>query len=543
MTPEALAIESMFRIVGKGGQDISFELNRTQRHLDDHITGRDLIPKARQLGVSSFFLARYVAACLIRRNVRAVIVSHETDATQRLFDRCRYYVSNMRGPNPEIGREGLNTMTFPKTNSQIYIGTAGSRKFGRGDTITHLLCSEYAYWPHPKELLSGLLDAVPMSGEIAIESTGNGVGNDYHRRVMRAVEGKSQWACHFFNWIHQPEYRMELEEWQSDHIMSNLDPELEEPELVRDWNITAGQILWRRMKLEEKDYDLRLFKQEYPLTVDECFQASGNSIFHRVNFQPTSMWRNQGNHLHLLEPHPRPSMAYVIGVDPSGGAGEDNSAIEVFCLDTQEQVAEYAHNRIEPDALGFKVVDLSKMFNNAFCVVESNNHGPVTLGAMRQSGLEEHLIYSMETAGIAGYEDTSLMQLGFRTTVRTKPIMIGKLRTAVANSWTVHSEMLHDEMSTFIEHENGSLAAQDGCHDDRVMASACALMGVERAALVSREERSADYDRRKFKDPFVLDNLIEELQGRRKSFPVSPQHASAGMPALARLKISTSGER
>ncbi|KKN33669.1 hypothetical protein LCGC14_0801620, partial [marine sediment metagenome] len=44
----------------------------------------------------------------------------------------------------------------------------------------------------------GLLQAVPMSGEIAIESTGNGVGNDYHRRVLRAYEGHSEWKCHFF---------------------------------------------------------------------------------------------------------------------------------------------------------------------------------------------------------------------------------------------------------------------------------------------------------------------------------------------------------
>jgi hypothetical protein len=52
--------------------------------------------------------------------------------------------------------------TFPKTNSMFYIGTAGARKFGRGDTITDLHCSEYAFWENPVDLFSGLTDAVPL---------------------------------------------------------------------------------------------------------------------------------------------------------------------------------------------------------------------------------------------------------------------------------------------------------------------------------------------------------------------------------------------
>lgn len=540
MTPEALAITTMFRIVDKDGRDVPFELNSPQQQLDDSITGRDIIPKARQRGVSSFFLARYTAACLIKRNVRAVVVSHESDATQRLFDRCHYYVSNVRGPAPEVGRAGLNVMTFPKTNSQIYIGTAGSRKFGRGDTITHLLCSEYAYWPHPKELLSGLLDAVPTSGEIAIESTGNGSGNDYHRRVIRAAEGKSQWKCHFFSWLDAPEYRVPLDEEQAEFVMNNLDEDLEEPQLVSDWGVDAEQIIWRRQKLEEKDYDLALFKQEYPLTLAECFQAAGQSIFHKVNFQPTGAWKYQGSHLYTLDPHPMQGMTYVLGADPAGGIGDagDNSAIEIFCVDLQEQVAEYSHNRIAPDAFGEKVNDLGRMFNNAFVVVESNNHGPVTLDALRRLEYDDSLIYYMDNATAMGYEDRGLMQMGFRTSSRTKPIMIGKLRTAVASTWIIHSEMLADEMSTFIEHETGELAAQKGAHDDRVMASACAIMGVERAGLfASPKHYEATAGGRRYKDPFAMDTIIEEMRGRGKGFPIRDQHASAWRDAIDQILI------
>ncbi|KKM13873.1 hypothetical protein LCGC14_1711840, partial [marine sediment metagenome] len=395
MTPEALIIESLFRIADKDGNDVDFILNSVQKELDENLTGRDLIPKLRQPGVSSYFLARYTAACLRKRNVKAVIISHEGESTQRLLSRCHYFLNNLRGPAPVIGRSGVNIITFPKMDSMIYIGTAGSKKFGRGDTVTHCHCSEYAYWPNPIDILAGLLQAVPMSGEIAIESTGNGVGNDYHRRVMRAYEGQSEWKCHFFGLrdAHN-EYTIDLTPVEEEHVLRTLNPEWEEPELVAG-GLPAGQIVWRRIKLEELDYDIKKFKQEYPLTIDECFQASGDSIFHRVRFEPSNLWKSQGNHLYVLEGHPIRTHQYVVGADPSGGTGRDNAAAEVFDLTAGEQVAEYAHNKIEPDAFGDKVTDLAEYFNNAFIVVESNNHGPMTLDRIRDRDYPPMLIYSM----------------------------------------------------------------------------------------------------------------------------------------------------
>lgn len=528
MTPEGLIIESMFRVVSKDGEDQDFKLNPTQRILDNNLTGRDIIPKARQEGVSTYFLARYTAACMRKRNVKAVIISHESESTQRLLDRCRYFISNMRGPNPQAGRTSINIITFPKTNSMIYIGTAGSKKFGRGDTITHCHCSEYAYWPDPKGLLSGLLQAVPMSGEIAIESTGNGTGNDYHRRVMRAYEGRSEWRCHFFNWLHFPDYHIPLSSEDEKHVLDNLNPEWEEPHLIKI-GLTPGQLIWRRIKLEELDYDLQLFKQEYPITLDECFQASGSSIFAKIKFIPTDEWESLGNNLWALRGHPIPGHQYVLGVDPSGGVGSDNATIEVFDSTACEQVAEFAHNRTEPDTLGYKAAEIASFYNNAFIVVESNNHGPVTLDKIRDAEYPDHLIYAMETAG-ASYEDKSLMQMGFRTSVRTKPIMIGKLRTFLARDWTIHSPALKDELSTFVEHEDGKLAAQDGCKDDRVMGAACAAIGYEHSLLYAGTgldpTPTATKDPARF--PFTLEGIKGDLQSRNKKLPIRPQHGPHG---------------
>ena len=334
---------------------MDFLLNPAQASIDHNLTGRDIIPKARQEGVSTYFLARYTVKCLSQRNTRAVVISHDKEATQRMLAKVHYFLDNLRGPNAVLKTSSRNEITFPKTNSAFYLGTAGSRQFGRGDTITHLHCSEVACWADPKSLTAGLFQAVPKDGEIAVESTGNGVGNWYHNICMRAAEGKGRYRLHFLDWLGFPEYALDLTPEQEREVLAGLDPDLEEPLLVESYGATAGQIAWRRDKLEELDYDLRTFKQEYPATLDECFQSSGYSIFTKVNFVPSERWKRRDQYLWSIEDHPQPQYDYAFGVDVSAGVGRNNSVIQIYCLQTMEQVGEWVSNKVSPDLFADKI--------------------------------------------------------------------------------------------------------------------------------------------------------------------------------------------
>lgn len=516
MTKEAQIIEAMFRIPTKDGLDVDFKLLPTQEFLDAHLTGRDLVPKARQEGVSSYVLARFLAACLMYRNTRAVVISHDMESTQRLLARVRYYIENLRGPAPVVQNMSKNEITFPKMNSMFYLGTAGSRKFGRGDTITHLHGSEYAFWPDAPELMKGLLQAVPMSGEIIIESTGNGF-NDYYQRCMRAYEGKSVWGVHFLPWHTFPEYELDLSPKDEARVIKTLIEEYEEPQLVKG-GLSPGRIAWRRMKLDELNYDLAAFKQEYPMTLDECFQMSGQSIFTSVLYEPTPQWKREELGLWILGEHPLPKYHYVLGADPSGGVGRDSSSIQVFCIESNEQVAEYANNRVDPETFAHKIAGLGNRFNKAYSVVENNNHGILTVAILRKI-YEAALIYS-EPATKNRQEEKRLARIGYRTTMRSKPLMIGRLRSMLARDWTIHSPLLRSQLSTFIEHENGSLAAQEGCEDDHVIAAACAAIGYNRAALMASPRVAAGPPPR---DPFMVESILEELHTRGQEYPIASQ--------------------
>lgn len=535
-TRERVIIETMFKVIDKESRrNIPFTLNSVQSSLDANLTGRDLVPKARQEGVSTYFLGRYTAACMMYENTRAVVISHETEATQRMLSTVRYFIENMRGPAPEISNLSKNEIVFPKMNSMFYIGTAGARAFGRGDTITHLHCSEYAYWINPKILMAGLLQAVPeTSGEIAIESTGKGVGNDYHERCMRSASGNSRWKMHFFNWQDFPDYTTILTPDQEKHVLNTLNADLEEDILVN--SLTPGQILWRRNKLEDMSFDLQMFKQEYPMTLDECFQATGSSIFHKVLYCPTDSWKVYAgdnpqfidDKLSIQEGHPTLSKTYVIGGDVAAGLGQktsDDSVLEVFCIDDMEQVGEWISRTTPPDIMACKAKALGEMFGDALLVIEANNHGILTLSELRNSSYPSHKIYRHSNSAIHS-EIGPVTTLGFKTTVASKPLAIGNLRKLLASEIVIHSAVLKDQLATFVESVEGKLEAELGCRDDAVMASAMAIMGLSRASLDGPKEPNRNNDRPStdYVDPFSLDNIIKELKGGGAGFLIPPQH-------------------
>jgi hypothetical protein len=544
-TKERLIIESLFQIINKHGEDVPFLLNHAQATLDNNLTGRDIVPKARQLGISQYFLARYLARCLSTRNTRAVVISHDREATERALGRVHYMLDNLRGPKAVTSINSKSEIVFPKTNSTFFIGTAGARKFGRGDTITNLHCSEAAFWDDPKSLTSGLFQAVPLNGEIAIESTGNGTGNWYHRQCMRAYEGKSRYRLHFFSWLDDPEYVLSMSAEEQVKFLNSLSHELEELELY-ERGISLERLAFRRDKLTgELDMDLHLWKQEYPETLDECFQASGYSFFSVIPYRATNEWRHMKevdkNLWALEDEYKHHQSKYALGVDVGGGVRRNRSVIQVIDIFNWKQVAEWVSDTTSPDILAKKIIELGHHFNDAFVTVETNNHGAVTLLKLIEGfpkdnpsipGYPEHLLFKNDKAS-----DT-LLSYGYKTSVRTRPIIIGGLRKEFLEGFVIHSPATKDELNTFVEDENGKLVAAEGCFDDRVLSLAVGVEGArtcpyiyERADLQAREKEAK-------KDLFDLDTVLAELRSRhskqRGDFPIPFQDEGSyrGNPRL-----------
>ena len=528
-TPERFAIESLFHVVDMEKRDVPFKLNSAQISIDNDFAPRMIIPKARRRGVSTYFLARSAIRCMGVKNTNAVVISHEAKATERMLEKVKYFMNTMEGPKPIIRNSSKDEITFPKTNSTFYIGTAGSRSFGRGDGITDLHCSEVAYWPNVKDTMTGLLQAVSKkSGHIIIESTGNGAGNWYHSQCMRAAKGQSTFKLKFLPWHEDPDYKTIMTPEACIEFMNHLRADIDEVDLFKTYGMNAMQLAWRRQVLEDElDGDVYSWNKEYPSCLDDCFQAAGGGIFRKVNYSETTEWKQVDANFWKLESHPRPNLHYIIGGDVSGGVGKDASVAEIFCLETAEQVGEYINNKIEPDIFGIKLAELGRMFNYAFIGCESNNHGILTLKTLQE---HDHSIsdrrypssklYRTPAARRSGAKDQvrSLADLGVRTSVRSKPLIIGTLRKRLANDIVIHSVILKNELSTFVEDEIGHMGASSGCFDDTVMATGMVFYVESRGAIALTDEPITQEE---LKDAFSLDSIIEELTiGRHNSaFP------------------------
>ena len=382
MVSRADIIENLLYIDNKQGIVQPFRFNKVQRYFNQYKTNRNIVVKARQVGVTTSILADMFIDSITIPHTPCVVVSHETRSTQRLLDRVQFYYDTMEEPKPEIGAESRSEKTFPGMHSSIYVGTAGSRAFGRGDTIRKALLSEIAYYEDGGRLLNGVEDSVPLTGELTLETTPNGETNIAYEVWVRAREGKSPYKAFFFPWWLDEGYRIPR---LSDIALPGDEEELtytgEEQELVERVHLSEDQIRWRRWKISEKK---GLFFQEYPEDEINCFLVSGDPVFDQLLLSAFAQVCYEGEHhtggWDFWIP-PQEKMRYIIGVDTSSGAPEGSYSAAVVLDDLWRVCATY-QARVEPHIFAGILRNMGVWYNKAELAIERNFTGYAVLGEL-----------------------------------------------------------------------------------------------------------------------------------------------------------------
>jgi hypothetical protein len=265
-----LALDDL-SIFDKQSQIIPLRLNPIQAHLQAHLTGRDLIVKPRQVGISTFIQANLFITA-VNASARIGVLAHDDETTQKLRDMQQLFYDQLPASlKPERAINNATRTYYPQTNSFLYIGTAGNTTGGRGGTYSHVHGSEVAHWKDASKVLSGLMQGVPRDGSIILESTANGAAGWFYEQCMAALNGDSIWTVHFYEWFKEPEYAIALDEGET---LSYSDDELW---LVEQHGLTPEQVKWRRDKI--KELTPGWFAQEYPETIAGAFLTSGGSVF------------------------------------------------------------------------------------------------------------------------------------------------------------------------------------------------------------------------------------------------------------------------
>jgi len=295
------------KIRTKSGAITPLHFNQAQRYVHQRLeaqkakTGkvRALLLKARQQGFSTYIGARFYHQATHQQGIEVFILTHEADATDNLFGMVeRYHEHNDAITRPATGAANAKELTFPVLDSGYSVGTAGAKAVGRSKTVQRFHGSEVAFWPNAKSHFAGVVQTIPdLAGtEIVLESTANGLGNEFHERWQQAEAGVGDYIAIFVPWFWSPEYSRE-----PGPGFTLTDEEQEYADL---YGLDDGQMAWRRAKIAELK-DPLLFKQEYPATAAEAFQTTGSDSF----IKPEEVLRARKNSLDGIGP-------LIIGVDP-----------------------------------------------------------------------------------------------------------------------------------------------------------------------------------------------------------------------------------
>jgi hypothetical protein len=320
---------------------------------------------------------------------------------------------------PEMGHKSAYEITFPELNSSIYIGSAQAMVFGRGDTINKAHLSEFAFYPDAERIINAVEEAVPLNGDIVIETSPNGE-NEFFGLWSKAREKKNSYKPLFFPWWSGQDYWLSKgSEYALEGDRGDLDLSPDEIELKDRYNLTEEQLRWRRMKIADKG---GLFYQEYPEDELNAFIVVGEPVFDSYILDTLARQCYPGkNHSTgaLIWKEPEKGKKYVIGADCSAGAVSYSAA---SVLDEYYNVCATYQRKVDPTIFAQVLMELGKYYNNAELAVERNAQGYAVLAVLEKEHYPNKYYQRDYTTG------KQTTKIGWWTSEQTKSFMFSTFK-------------------------------------------------------------------------------------------------------------------
>lgn len=420
--------------------------------------------------------------------------------------------------------------------------TAANPEAGRSGTYQVVVATETARWAdegvaNAADVLAGLLKCVPNEPFTLIEldSTANGVGNDFHERWEGGItfeelqEGKDGFVKIFAAWFQFSDSRRDpkLEDGKEQCV-----PPDKVDEVRKKYDLDDAQIAWMQWAVREeckKDFDV--FCEDYPFDAESAFRTSGRHRFNagilskmveRAKIYPPDTGNiDMVNNRAVWRPcpsdecrcirweQPRGNARYLVSIDSMtgetqvGGKDPDNHAVGVLRAGyfdptrgwiPPKLVARLVHDwglwernkryelRWDIDVLEQQIWNLANYYGNCLIVPEMNaDRGLVELLKLRGSAN----IYLRKLFNRR--EQTEQKAYGWMTDERTREAVIENLARAIRNQGEqaegidIYCPITLSELQSFIVKANGRSEAMSGKHDDTVLSLAIGLMCIDGA--------------------------------------------------------------
>ena len=449
------------KIVDINGLETTLVMNETQVEIlkalesENHI----MILKARKLGSTTFIAGYYLWKALFKKNCKVAVVAHTDEASRAIFSIYQFFYKNL----PDHIRvrtvtDRSNTLKLA-TGSMIKVGTASSESF-RGQTYQYIHASEYAFWPNLSKTIAGLFGTAEANATVILESTANGLNEAYEM------------------WQEENGFKKLFIGWTIDGRYTRKEPAFKETtKFEREYRVrhslSDSQYNWMVHVLRTKCANSwQIFNQEFPVSAEMAFVTSGSRFF-------PEPWPIAGTVTGLKVFHePKKFHVYAMGVDTaSGSPGGDYSAIMVLDVsDTQAiKMAASYYDRAPPSDFKETVHELAVKYN-ALAVVESNSYGLSIIEHLQEKSYPQQYRdqYWDKVKGMFA------PRYGFNTNAKSRNLLLSRLYEYITRGWCeVTDENFMSEANALVYNRRGKVEAAGGKHDDIVIATGLALMGLD----------------------------------------------------------------
>lgn len=488
-------MENYFYIVSKGGEVLfkpypyQVQMVRNFQNYENNV-----MLTARQMGKTTVAAAFILWYAMFNDTKTILLLGNVLSTAKEIMERIQFAYEMC----PDFIRDGVtkyNVQTVHFENKSRIIARATTPSAARGLSVNLLYLDEFAFVQDSfqSEFWSAVSPTLASSkGRCIITSTPN---TEYDQFASIWYESQT----------HHMDDGTQLDE---DGPGKN---DFKGIQVTWDWH-PDRDIEWA--KKEEYKIGTSKFKREY-----NCeFVTYQETLINSVKLTDIKS-RTVRDHVRQTDDvkwfkHIEYGMTYAVALDPAGGTGGDDAAIQVYELPTMRQVAEWRHNMMRiPEQIKLLHRILSEVAyqmqkqgaknieNHLYWSVENNAIGEAAILEIQHIGVDA---FPGTLINEPKRTRTGRIRRGMTTTRSTKKTACFHMQKLMETfRMEVASKALHRQLTDFIRAgtEDGVFKAKLGCKDDLVSAT---LLIVRMFDIISRfEDNTAEVMRE------TLDELDE----------------------------------
>ena len=474
--------------------------------------------KCRQCGISTLTGAYGLWLAMFIPNSTVLIVSKtDRDAMGFLRKNMKFVYDHLPDFFKGLYGDPPNTYSDHRiafTNGSSIQSLTSNKEVLRSHSSTLNIIDEAAFMPDMDSMWAGGQPTLIHGGSVIVISTSKGIGNWYYNTWTDAEGGMNDFNPLLINWWDM-DWQIKYKDEKSVTGYTTISPtrDIRECETEEEQDVYGpywSPWLEEQYRQLQERGEAHLFRQE----VLAEFLGTGNSVVDRK----TLLWidktrRNKFwtvskvpyTHPHTeieymlnfqdqlwvwekpVKPKPDtiengqvikpgdPGHTYTIGVDISSGEDSDFSSIEVFDVNTKEQVAEL-NIKVKPDVLVMMVDYVASWYNGAYVVPERTGIGiPVCNDIYKVYSN----VYRMKHP--SGQRSK---KIGYPTSAAHKPAINKSLMTMLGeDNFQIYSHRLYKQLIVYVHLTEKKTGPEPGIgnHIDCCIAAGLALVGVEDA--------------------------------------------------------------